>query len=100
MEVTFRTTHLEECFRLGAQARRAWGVKVARRYVERVTILQAARSVTELYAMAALHFHPLKGSRAGQYAMSLGDRWRLIVTVRDDAMTMVRVEEVSKHYGD
>lgn len=85
---------------LGCPGAAGWGVKVARRYVERVTILQAARSVTELYEMTALHFHPLKGRRAGQYALTLGDRWRLIVRVRDEAMTMVRVEEVSKHYGD
>ena len=44
--------------------------------------------------------HPLKGKRRGQFAIRLGDRERLIVAFEDDAWTIVRVEEVSEHYGD
>jgi plasmid maintenance system killer protein len=44
--------------------------------------------------------HPLKGARRGQHAIRLGERERLIVAFEDDAWTIVRVEEVSKHYGD
>lgn len=44
--------------------------------------------------------HALKGDRQGQCSLTLVGRWRLIITVRDEAMTVVRVEEVSKHYGD
>lgn len=39
MEVEFRSTQLEECFRYAAKAVRAWGKEVARRYVERIVIL-------------------------------------------------------------
>jgi plasmid maintenance system killer protein len=48
-----------------------------------------------------LRFHPLKADRAGQYAISLARRARLIVTFTDRTMTVVRIEEVSvEHYGD
>jgi plasmid maintenance system killer protein len=44
--------------------------------------------------------HPLKGDRKGQYAIRLGDRERLIVAFADTKLTVVRIEEVSQHYGD
>jgi proteic killer suppression protein len=100
VEVTFRTSRLEECFRFRQQGQRAWGADVARRYVERINIIRSARALADLYAIGALRLHPLTGPRQGQLAMTLKGRWRLIVTVGNDAMTVVRVEEVSKHYDD
>ena len=42
----------------------------------------------------------MKGERKGQFSIHLGERERLIVAFENDAWTIVRVEEVSKHYGD
>jgi proteic killer suppression protein len=73
---------------------------VARRYVQRVDILYAAESIEDLHRMTVLRFHPLKGNRKGQYAVSLTDRARLILTFTESVATIVWIEEVSKHYGD
>lgn len=100
MEVTFSTSQLEACFRSSRLGQRAWGVDVSRRYVERINILRSARSMADWYAIRALRLHPLTGRRQGQLAMTLTGRWRLIVTFGSDAMTVVRVKEVSKHYDD
>jgi proteic killer suppression protein len=100
VQVTFRTARLQKCYTDSAAAARAWGNKVGRRYIERVNVLKAAKSAGDLHAIAALRFHPLKGKQAGRHAMTLVDRWRLIVSFEDDALTVVRVEEVSAHYGD
>jgi proteic killer suppression protein len=100
VEVTFRTSKLEACFRSSGLGQRAWGADVARRYVERINILQSARGLRDLYAVPSLRIHPLTGRRAGQLAMTLTGRWRLIVTVGTDTATVVRVEEVSKHHDD
>jgi proteic killer suppression protein len=100
VEVTFRTSQLEACFRSWRLGQRAWGTAVARRYVERLNIIRSARAMADLYAIGALRLHPLTGPRQGQLAMTLKWRWRLIVTVGSDTMTVVRVEEVSKPYDD
>lgn len=63
-------------------------------------MLKAAKAADDLYKVVALRFHPLKGARHGQHSMTLVDRWRMVVTFRDDALTVVRIEEVSAHYGD
>jgi proteic killer suppression protein len=100
VRVTFRTARLKRCYEKSEEAQRRWGGAVGRRYVERVNILYAAESVGDLYKMLSLQFHPLTGDRRGQYALTLVGRFRLIVSIPDDDWKAVRVEEVSKHYGD
>jgi proteic killer suppression protein len=64
----------------------------------RVNVLYAVKQFSELYSIRALRLHELKGERKGQYAITVHDRWRLLLTrVTDDT---VRVEEVIQHYGD
>jgi len=82
------------------KAQREWDQKVARRYIERVNILKKAKSAEDLYGIPPLNFHPLKGNKKGMYSITLIDRWRMEVSFNDEALTIVRVEEVSQHYGD
>jgi toxin HigB-1 len=100
VQVEFRTVRLRTCYTDSAAAVREWGDKVGRRYIERVNVLKAAKAADDLHKIPPLRFHPLKGNRQGRHAMTLIDRWRLVVSFRDDALTVVRVEEVTKHYGD
>ncbi|MGZ5426694.1 MAG: type II toxin-antitoxin system RelE/ParE family toxin [Thermoanaerobaculia bacterium] len=100
MVVRFATSRLERCYREIRLAQREWGHKVGRTYIQRINTLWAARDSRDLFALKALDMHPLKGDRRGQFAIRLGGRERLIVAFEDDAWTIVRVEEVSKHYGD
>lgn len=91
---------MQECYQKSSRAQREWGEKVARRYIERVNILKSAKSAADLYKIASLRFHPLKGDKEGLYALTLIDRWRMEVSFKDEALTVVSVEEVSQHYGD
>ena len=100
MQVEFRTHRLRSCYVNSSAGVREWGDKVARRYIERVNVLKAAKAAADLYKVAVLRFHPLKGDRQGQHSITLVDRWRMVVTFRDDALTVVRIEEVSAHYGN
>lgn len=100
VEVTFRTSELGEAYRVHKKAVRLWGDQVARKYVQRVDILRAAESSDDLFKVPPLRFHPLAGDKAGKYALTLHDRYRLIVSFEDQAMTRVAVEEVSNHYDD
>ncbi|MBI4590533.1 MAG: type II toxin-antitoxin system RelE/ParE family toxin [Candidatus Rokubacteria bacterium] len=100
MQVEFRTRKLRDCYQDSKKAAQEWGEKVARHYIERVNILKAAKSADDLYKIVVLRFHPLKGDKKGRFALTLTDRWRLILTFLDEAKKIVRIEEVSKHYGD
>ena len=100
MIVTFRTKRLEQCYVEHQVAVRDFGKDVARRYIERINIIKHTASLEELAQLRALRYHPLKGDRAGSHAIKLTGFMRLIFTLKGDALAIVRIEEVSKHYAD
>jgi proteic killer suppression protein len=100
VDVQFSTRRLARCYADYAYAQRQLGQEVARLYIRRVDTLYASRSGKDPASLASVHFHPLKGDRKGQFAITLTGFMRLIVTFQDKAWTVVRIEEVSKHYGD
>ena len=96
MEVQFRTKKLQKCFEKYKEASRAWGDKVARRYIERIQVLQNANSVEEVATFPFKH-HILSGDRVGEHVIWLTEKYRLHFAVSDDVVTVL---EVTKHYGD
>lgn len=98
MDVAFRTHRLERRYQHGADAIRAWGDEVGRRYVQRIGALTAASALSDLYAVRAFDLHPLRGDRAGQYAIRLTGQMRLIVTVEEE-QRRVTVEEVVDYHA-
>ena len=98
MEVHFATNRLKRCYENSTRAFQEWGPDVARRYIQRVETLYAVERFEELYTIRALRLHPLTGDRAGEYAITLIGRWRVIVVSECDHQ--VHVKEVTNHYGD
>jgi len=98
VEVTFRTRKLEREY--SKEATKAYGPQVGRRYVERVNIIKSATSIEQLEKLPAIECHPLKGDRKGQWSVTLTGQMRLIFTLHGENRESVRIEEVSKHYGD
>jgi proteic killer suppression protein len=100
VQITFRTTELQQAYETQKKAVRLWGEQVARKYVQRIDVVYAAGSADDLFKIPPLRFHPLGGDMDGKYALTLHDRFRLIVSFEDTAMAMAVVEEVSNHYDD
>ncbi len=99
MNVRYATRQLERCYAEQARAVRRWGQQVGRRYKERVDALYSLPDWPAAFRIRAWDAHPLRGDRAGQFAIRLTGRWRLIVMVESETNT-VTLEEVSDHYGD
>jgi proteic killer suppression protein len=98
VQIVFRHKKLSDCFMQHQRGVREWGPEVARKYIHRIQIIQAAKSRLDLNSFPGLNCHPLKGKRQGQYAISLTQSWRLIISLQGDQMEIVRIEEVSHHY--
>jgi proteic killer suppression protein len=45
--------------------------------IERLDILDAARSFADIPPLKSIALHALKGDRAGQWAISVNGRWRI-----------------------
>jgi len=100
VEIKFRTKKLEKCFLESKNAVKTFGRDVARKYIQRVNLIKAANSFDEVERLPALGCHELKGKRRGQYAVKLTGFYRLIFTLEGDRLSIVMIEEVSKHYDD
>ena len=73
---------------------------MARKYIQRITLIKQAKNLKEIMAMHGLRCHALKGDRKGQYACTLDYRYRLIFTLGRGEIEIIWIEEVSKHYDD
>ncbi len=98
MDIEFATNRLAAASLRLSEATRLFGVPVGRKYVQRLAVIRAADRFTELHGHRSLRLHPLKGDRAGQYAMTLTGNYRLIVeSVNEDAVRVLAVED---YHGD
>lgn len=100
MEIKFKTRILEKCYTAHKEAVKSFGEQVARKYVQRVNIIKAAKNLDELKTLPGLRCHPLTGNRQGQFAINLTGFYRLIFTLEGKLLQIVSIEEVSKHYDD
>ncbi len=100
MEVRFKTNKLQKQYENSKEAIKAYGLDVAKKYINRVNLLKSAKSFDDLSKIPQLTFHPLTGDRNGEFAISLTGFYRLIITNDSDTFDIAKIEEVSKHYDD
>lgn len=81
LEINFKDKKLRELCEKKAVAERKLGTACARRLRTRLDDLEAASRVTDLVAGNP---HPLKGDRAGQFAVDLAGGWRLVFAPDND----------------
>lgn len=81
MEINFKDKKTRELCEKKAVAERKLGAACARKLRTRLSDLEAASRVTDLVAGNP---HPLKGDRAGQFALDLAGGWRLVFSPDHD----------------
>jgi plasmid maintenance system killer protein len=96
VDVRFRNRRLARCYEDPSEAIRRWGPAVGERYVKVVDLLHEAPNAPALFAVRALDLHPLTGDLRGYHALRLSGRFRLIVELRGDVMT---IEDVVDYHG-
>ena len=98
MDIGFASSRPAEASLSLSEATRLFGVPIGRKYIQRLAILRAVDKFTHLYGHKALLLHPLRGNRAGQYAITLTGNYRLIIEqVSEDAVRILGVED---YHGD
>ncbi len=112
MEVVFATKKFQKTCNSEREIIRRYGARCGRLLQRRLADLAAAASLAEMSSLPQARCHPLKGDRAGQFAVDLEYPRRLIVEpahqpvpVRQDGgvdllrVTRVRVIEVVDYHG-
>ena len=98
LNIPLITFDFEKQYQNHQEAIKAYGKQVGRKYIQRINIIKSATDVNELCILPGLRCHPLKGDRAGQWALKLTGYFRLIFTVEGKKLEIACIEEVSKHY--
>jgi toxin HigB-1 len=94
VNIEFSSHRLQEASTSLSEASRLFGVPIGRKYIQRVAILRATDKFSELFGHRALGLHPLKGDRAGEYAITLTGNFRLIMEkIKEDTIRIIDVED-------
>jgi len=62
----------------------------------RLDMLDAATSLDDISPLRSVNLHALKGDRAGQWAMNINGRWRLVFTWLGDGAYDVEITDYHK----
>jgi len=109
LEVRFKDKKVRELCESKVVAEKKLGAASARKLRTRLSDLESAKSVTDLVAGNP---HPLKGDRAGQFALDLAGGWRLVFSPDHDPspalpdggidwsqVTIVCIEYIGDYHG-
>jgi plasmid maintenance system killer protein len=112
MELYFRASRLRDDCADPRRATRRWGQQNARRLQARLADLAAAERLADLSPLPPTRCHPLRGERAGQFAIDLHGLTRLIFEPLDDPpprlpdggvdltqITAIRILEITDYHG-
>ena len=98
MNIEFATNRLSAASLSLTLSTRLFGAPMGRKYIQRVAVIRAVDDFNQLYGLRALRLHPLRGNRAGQYAMTLSSNYRLIIEwISEDTVRILGVED---YHGD
>jgi len=94
VELEFASNHLFNASVNLSEASHLFGIPIGRKYIQRLAVLRATDKFSQLYGHTALRLHPLKGTRAGQYAITLTGNYRLIIEkVNEEKVRIMNVED-------
>ena len=98
MILSFADNDLLECAQDAGKAVRRWGPVVGDAYARRIKLMAQVPTFEQLRKFRTLRVHKLTARRRNTWALTLHDRWRIIVVLEAD--DHILIDEVNNHYGD
>ncbi|NLJ38059.1 MAG: hypothetical protein GX432_04770 [Candidatus Atribacteria bacterium] len=101
MDLQFGNKDLENLYTTGKSRR--YQRNVVKKFFLRVQSLKAAKNIYDLWNLHSLHFERLSGF-SNRFSVRINDQYRLEFEIHfeDENQTqgLIRILEISKHYGD
>jgi len=98
LEISYRTKKLERACTKLSVARADYGDRMAEKIHLRIDQIQAADTVEDLVKYSVGDCHPLKGDRAGQFAMALVQPHRLVFNKDSSNTLCVRIIDIEDYH--
>ena len=98
LEISYRTKKLEKACTKFSYAVTEYGDRIAVKIHQRIGEIQAADSVESLIQFSIGGCHALTGNRAGQYAMTLVQPYRLVFIKDNNGTVCVKIVEIVDYH--
>lgn len=104
MEINFEKEYLRQLYEEGraTDKKHRFQPNIISRYQLRIKVLEQARGVEDLYAIASLHYKVLQGDKKGISSIRVNDQYRIEFTVKqvltETVVTICNILELSNHY--
>jgi len=98
VDIEYASRQLDTASHSLSEATRQFGRPIGRKFLQRLAVLRAVDEFPQLYGHRSLRLHQLKGSRDGEFALTLTGNFRLIVQKVTD--TTIRVLSVEDYHGN
>lgn len=98
MDISYKTKKLEKICNNYTVARKEYNSNMADKIHQRIDNITAAPNVEMLISCKIGRCHTLKGDRAGQYAMDLVHPYRLVFTVKGEAIQIANIVEIADYH--
>lgn len=89
MEIVFKTDKLRKLCNSSAELQRKYGSKQAQKIQQRLYELQAATTLADISHLPPPRCHLLTGDRAGQFAVDVTERNRLVFEPANDPVPLL-----------
>lgn len=98
MKIAYKTKEIEKICTDAAIARRVYGDGNARKIMQRLGEIQVSQNAQFMVKNRIGRCHPLKGERAGQFALDLSGPYRLIFREEKGVIIIAKIEEIVDYH--
>lgn len=84
MDIWFLNSRLAKLFNSEIELQKKYGSKLSKTIMRRLEVIASAECLEDIPANPPFRRHQLRGTRKGEFAVDLDQRYRLILLPRDD----------------
>jgi proteic killer suppression protein len=88
MQITFKSSKLEKQLTIPKEIQKSFGDR-AKKVSQRMAELRASQNLFIVSLIPAAKFHPLKGDRKGEYAVTISGNFRLVMVPDYDEVPLL-----------
>lgn len=99
MKVSYRNKGLEKVCTNANIARKTYGEEIARKIKQRIGEIKASPNAQNMIQSKIGRCHPLKGNRAGQFAVDLAGPYRLVFREERGVIVIAQIEEIVDYHN-
>ena len=98
LQITYKNRQIKKVCTNASEAEKQYGTRMAGKIHQRIDEIDASENVEQMLQFRIGRCHPLKGNRAGQYAVDLVHPYRLIFEKKGEEIQIAEIMEIIDYH--